>query len=32
MKEYFGDEAGGHAGIAGTPRDKEFKLEDAETL
>lgn len=32
MKNYFGDEAGGRAGIAGTPRDKEFKLEDAVRL
>jgi hypothetical protein len=32
MKNYFGDEAGGHSGIAGTPRDKEVYLEHAEML
>lgn len=28
MQEYFGSEAGGHAGIAGTPRDKEYGSDD----
>jgi hypothetical protein len=32
MKEHFGDGAGGHAGIAGTPRDKKFSFADAESL
>lgn len=29
MKDLFGPEAGGHAGIAGTPRGVEFTSQDA---
>ena len=28
LKEIFGDKAGGHAGIGGTPRGEEFEFED----
>jgi len=29
MQEIFGEKAGGHAGIAGTPRDGEYTIDDA---
>lgn len=32
MQELFGSEAGGHAGIAGTPRGKEFTFGDAKVV
>ena len=32
MKAVFGEEAGGHKGIAGTPRGKIYTLEDASNL
>ena len=32
MKAVFGEEAGGHKGIAGTPRGKSYSLEDATNL
>lgn len=32
MQSVFGPKAGGHPGIAGTPRDEEFRLEDARQL
>jgi hypothetical protein len=32
MKEFFGDGAGGHAGIAGTPRDRDYSFADAENF
>lgn len=32
MKDIFGKEAGGRAGIAGTPRGVEYTLEDAERV
>jgi hypothetical protein len=32
MKEHFGNGAGGHAGIAGTPRDRDYSFADAENF
>jgi len=32
MQEVFGPEAGGHAGIAGTPRDKEYTFDDIDRV